>query len=68
MHHAITIGGLLAFFAMLVGLALFCVGGMTFFAGSMSDAPEMGDSYGRTGCITALVGIALFAAGIWGLS
>lgn len=51
--------GLLMFGVVLIGGGLFVA-----FAGSMSDAPELGERYGRNGCIAAGIGLASVIAAI----
>lgn len=43
-------------FLLMIGVAAVAAGTFIGFAGMMSDAPDVGDRYGRTGCGVALVG------------
>jgi hypothetical protein len=67
MNHPITLGGLLAFLLTAGGVIAFVVGILMFLGGAMSDAPEEGDADGKRGCIVALVGVAMFVVGLWGM-
>jgi hypothetical protein len=66
MNHAITVGGALAFVAMIVGIGAVALGLVAFFAGGMSDAPEAGEDASTWGCIVMIGGALLFALGLWG--
>jgi hypothetical protein len=68
MHNAITWGSLFGVGFILAGVLAVGVGGLSLFAGGMSDAPAAGESASRTGCIIAVAGIALIALGIWCVS
>jgi hypothetical protein len=46
------------------GLAAMAYGMLKAFAGSMSDAPELGEKYGKSGCIIALCGLSLTVVSI----
>jgi hypothetical protein len=63
MNHAVTIGGLLAILAMLLGIFLGAIGVLTWFAGGMATAPD--EKMGRVGCSILLLGVALVAASAW---
>lgn len=65
MHHAITLGGLLAMLGVGVGVLLILGGVLAFFAGMMSDATGEGDATGRNGLIAAGAGLVLVAGSIW---
>lgn len=64
MNHAITIGGLLSFMAIVAGVLIGAGGVFVLFAAGMSTVPD--DHTGRVGCIIMLIGAALLAAGIMG--
>jgi hypothetical protein len=66
MNHAITVGGMLLFLAFVVGLSSAAFGLLMIFAGGMSDAPGLGDTYARNGCVLSVVGAALVAISVIG--
>jgi hypothetical protein len=65
MNHTITFGGLLLGIGILGGLLAFCGGVLSVFAEGMSDAPS--EDNGKSGCITAIVGLVLLVGCIVGL-
>ncbi len=67
MNHAITLGGLLLFLACVGGFVAAAFGALMTFAGGMSDAPAQGSAASSGGCLTAVIGAAVFGASLWGL-
>ena len=49
---------------LLAGIIAIPAGLFISFAGSMSDAPALGDEYGRNGCIIAGVGLVALVSAI----
>lgn len=45
------------------GLAAVAVGALISFAGMMSDAPQLGDDYGKRGCIVIVGGVLAIVVG-----
>lgn len=52
--------GLLA----IIGVLITLYGLMKWFAAGMASNPDL--AIGKSGCLTALVGLAVIAGGIWG--
>lgn len=68
MNHTITLGGLLLSLSVISGLIICAIGLLSMFAAGMASAPtEQSKEYGRKGCFYALLGLALFVGGLWGL-
>lgn len=65
MDHAITLGGLLLFLAVIGGLVAAVFGTLMMFAGGMSDAGDDGTS--GKGCVIAIIGAIIFGAALFGL-
>jgi hypothetical protein len=52
----------MAVFLFFLAMLAAALGALVMFAGSMSDAPEVGDAYGRNGCILVVGGLVAAAA------
>lgn len=65
MAHPVTWSSLFGVGFILGGLCLLGVGGLAFFAGSMSDAPTEGENTSSLGCTMAIIGAALLGFGVW---
>lgn len=68
MSHAITIGDVFTVLGLVLGIVIAAIGVLAYFAGSMSDAPSEGDSYGRFGCSMFLAGALIAAYCVWTLA
>lgn len=66
MHHTVTFATLLLAIGVAVGLAIAAIGALEYFAGGMSDNPELGAEAGRRGCFFAVLGLIIAGASIYG--
>lgn len=64
MNHAITVGGSLLAFVILIGLGAAAFGALMVFAGGMSDDPAGGDETTSAGCVLLIGGAAVAIIGI----